>query len=76
MRIKALQLTSAGRDASNNAARCSLRSRGGLSAHFAQSERPFRSIVITRFGQSERGVATLDGSSLRLGFLLPSGRSL
>jgi hypothetical protein len=26
-----------------------------------------RSIVISRFDQSERGVATLDGSSLRLG---------
>jgi hypothetical protein len=47
-----------------------------LPAHFAQSEQPFRFIVNTRFAHCERGRAPLARSSLLLGFLLPSGRSL
>ena len=43
---------------------------------FAQSEQPFRSIVNTRFAHCEQGQASLARSSLLLGFLLPSGRSL
>ena len=47
-----------------------------LYAHFAQSEQPFRSIVNTCFAHCEQGQASLARSSLLLGFLLPSGRSL